>query len=124
MAGGEEEEIASLRHWCVFPRRRRRDDSRDARCADYRRRIELLQDYEFPVRVAVDSCDQCGATNALNGSRTLPQTASSRIKLSPDSRYAVACGVYQPQMRCYELDQLCMKFDRHMDAEVRCTPRC
>ena len=27
-------------------------------------------------------------------------------------------GVYKPRIRCYEVDQLSMKFERHLDAEV------
>jgi len=31
---------------------------------------------------------------------------------------SAAAGVYPPQMKVFELDQLSMKFERHMDAEA------
>ncbi|KAI8818545.1 WD40-repeat-containing domain protein [Fimicolochytrium jonesii] len=59
---------------------------------EWRRRIELIQDFEFPE-------------------------ASLKIKPTRDGNYIVATGVYQPQMRVYELAQKSMKFDRHQDCE-------
>ncbi|KAI9094365.1 WD40-repeat-containing domain protein [Phlyctochytrium arcticum] len=59
---------------------------------EYRRRIELIQDFEFPE-------------------------ASLRIKPTPDGQYIVATGVYKPQMRVFELAEKSMKFDRHQDCE-------
>eukprot|EP00474_Spongospora_subterranea_P010970 CRZ11428.1 hypothetical protein [Spongospora subterranea] len=60
---------------------------------EFRRRLELVQNFDFP-------------------------TASTHICLSPDQRYIVACGVYRPQVKVFELDQLSMKFERHFDSEV------
>jgi ribosome biogenesis protein ENP2 len=59
---------------------------------DYRRRIELIQDFEFPE-------------------------ASLRLQTSRDGKYILATGVYQPRMRVFELSELSMKFERHTDAE-------
>ncbi|KAJ3169537.1 Nucleolar protein 10 [Geranomyces variabilis] len=59
---------------------------------EYRRRIELIQDFEFPE-------------------------ASLRIKPTRDGQHIVATGVYQPQMRVFDLAQKSMKFDRHQDCE-------
>ncbi|XP_065203344.1 nucleolar protein 10 [Planococcus citri] len=61
--------------------------------ADLRRRIELIQDFEMPA-------------------------VSSTIRLSSDGRYILATGIYKPRMRCYEVDNLAMKFERCFDAEV------
>ncbi|KAH6583630.1 hypothetical protein BASA60_001349 [Batrachochytrium salamandrivorans] len=58
----------------------------------WRSRIELIQDFEFPE-------------------------ASLRIQATRDGNYIMATGVYQPQMRVFELGQMAMKFDRHTDAE-------
>eukprot|EP00559_Dactyliosolen_fragilissimus_P002418 CAMPEP_0184864204 /NCGR_PEP_ID=MMETSP0580-20130426/14089_1 /TAXON_ID=1118495 /ORGANISM="Dactyliosolen fragilissimus" /LENGTH=880 /DNA_ID=CAMNT_0027362891 /DNA_START=49 /DNA_END=2688 /DNA_ORIENTATION=+ len=58
-----------------------------------RRRIELLQDLSFP-------------------------DSSTRLKCSPDGRYLLACGTYHPRIRCYELSELSMKFERYCDAEL------
>ncbi|KAL2918623.1 Small ribosomal subunit biogenesis [Polyrhizophydium stewartii] len=58
----------------------------------WRNRIELIQDFEFPE-------------------------ASLRLKETRDGNYLVATGVYQPQMRVFELAQMSMKFDRHTEAE-------
>jgi ribosome biogenesis protein ENP2 len=60
---------------------------------DYRRRLELIQDFEFP--------DNAG-----------------RIKSSADGQYVIATGVYPPQVRCFELSQLSLKFKRHIDCDV------
>mmetsp|Transcript_14581 Transcript_14581/g.35573 ORF Transcript_14581/g.35573 Transcript_14581/m.35573 type:complete len:678 (+) Transcript_14581:219-2252(+) len=62
----------------------------------YRRRIELIQDFHFP-------------------------TAANTLKISPDGNFLLACGTYKPQLKMYELSQLGMKFERHMDAQgTRC----
>eukprot|EP00842_Homolaphlyctis_polyrhiza_P000304 jgi/Hompol1/1274/HPOL_001151-RA len=58
----------------------------------WRNRIELIQDFEFPE-------------------------ASLRLKETRDGNFLIATGVYQPQMRVYELAQMSMKFDRHCEAE-------
>lgn len=59
---------------------------------EYRQRIELIQDFEFPE-------------------------ASNKIKCTADGNYTVATGVYKPQMRVYEFAEMSMKFERHTDAE-------
>uniref|UniRef100_A0A7R9YC92 NUC153 domain-containing protein n=1 Tax=Pinguiococcus pyrenoidosus TaxID=172671 RepID=A0A7R9YC92_9STRA len=60
---------------------------------DFRRRVELLNDFEFPG-------------------------ASQRVKLSADGRYAVATGVYPPSVKIYELEELGLKVERRLDCEV------
>jgi ribosome biogenesis protein ENP2 len=60
---------------------------------DYRRRIELIQDFDFPI-------------------------TGNNIKMSRDGQYILATGIYPPQVRCYEVSQLSMKFKRHIDCEV------
>ncbi|KAG0009965.1 hypothetical protein BGZ80_001894, partial [Entomortierella chlamydospora] len=59
---------------------------------EWRHRIELIQDFEFPE-------------------------ASLKIKTTRDGKYVMATGVYKPQMRVYEYSEMSMKFDRHTDAE-------
>ncbi|KAG0237303.1 hypothetical protein BGW42_001223 [Actinomortierella wolfii] len=59
---------------------------------EWRHRIELIQDFEFPE-------------------------ASLKVKTTNDGKYAVATGVYKPQMRVFEFAEMSMKFDRHTDAE-------
>lgn len=54
--------------------------------------IDLIQEFEFPE-------------------------ASNKIKTTRDGHHAIATGVYKPQMRVYDLDQLTLKFERHSDAE-------
>lgn len=54
--------------------------------------IDLIQHFEFPE-------------------------ASNRIKVTRDGHHAIATGVYKPQMRVYDLDELTIKFERHADAE-------
>jgi len=60
---------------------------------DFRRRIELIQDFDFPV-------------------------ASSRVKMTPDQKYIIATGVYPPSVKIYETAELSMKCMRGIDAEV------
>ena len=44
--------------------------------------------------------------------------ATTCMVMSPDSKFVYTAGVYKPRIRCYELAQLSMKFERHLDAEV------
>lgn len=60
---------------------------------EYRKRIELIQDFEFP-------------------------SACQRIKCSPDGQYIFATGYHAPRVRVYDLSQLSMKFERFLDSEI------
>lgn len=60
---------------------------------EFKSRIELVQDLEFP-------------------------TASSRIRASQDGAYIGATGVYPPQFRLFDTAELSMKHSRGLDAEV------
>ncbi|XP_076441334.1 nucleolar protein 10-like [Babylonia areolata] len=60
---------------------------------DLQRRIELIQDFEMP---SVSSC----------------------VRVSADRNYICATGTYKPKFRCYDVNQLSMKFERGLDAEV------
>ncbi|CAG8533303.1 12830_t:CDS:10 [Dentiscutata erythropus] len=59
---------------------------------DWRSRVELIQDFEFPE-------------------------ASIRVKTTRDGRFVMATGVYKPQIRVFEYAEMSMKFDRHTDSE-------
>jgi ribosome biogenesis protein ENP2 len=58
-----------------------------------RRRIELLQEFQMPA-------------------------SSSKICQSSDGRYIVAAGTYPPRIRCYDVQDLSMKFERYTNANV------
>lgn len=60
---------------------------------DWSRRVQLLQDFEFPE-------------------------ASVRIALTGDQQHIVATGVYKPQFRVFELAEAALKFERHTAAET------
>ncbi|XP_054164534.1 nucleolar protein 10-like [Oppia nitens] len=60
---------------------------------DLRRRIQLIQDFEMP------SVSRC-------------------VEVSPDGQYILSTGVYKPRVRCYDVNQLAMKFERCFDEEV------
>lgn len=60
---------------------------------EYRRRVEILQDFEFP-------------------------TASTRVRVSNDKKYICATGIYKPEIRMFDTQELGMKFSRHVDSEV------
>lgn len=79
----------SLPEW--LPERKRRQLLKNDE--DLRKRVELLQDFEMP-------------------------TASTNIKLCRNGQYLLATGVYKPRVRCYELAQLSMKFERYLTADI------
>ncbi|XP_058452940.1 nucleolar protein 10 [Malaya genurostris] len=60
---------------------------------DINRRIELIQDFDMP----------CVATS---------------IELSPDGQYILATGTYKPRVKCYDVNNLSLKFERCFDSEV------
>lgn len=80
---------ANLPDW-IGERARRNLQKRDS---NIRRRIELLQDFAMPA-------------------------SSSKLVQSKDGRFIIAAGTYSPRIRCFELDQLSMKFERYVDADV------
>lgn len=45
-------------------------------------------------------------------------TVATRVKVSPDQRHVYACGTYPPQLHVYDVDQLSLKFKRHVTAEI------
>ncbi|KAF2314635.1 hypothetical protein GH714_028121 [Hevea brasiliensis] len=60
---------------------------------NYQQRVELIQDLSF-------------------------ETATSKIKATPDGEYVIASGIYPPQVKVYELRELSLKFERHLDSEI------
>lgn len=60
---------------------------------EYKQRIELLQDFDFP-------------------------TAAGRVKVSADLQYLAATGVYPPQVRLYDTSEVSMKCQRGLDSQV------
>lgn len=60
---------------------------------DLRRRIQLIQDFDMP-------------------------TVSNTVNISPDGQYIIATGIYKPRVRCYDVNQLALKFERGLDAAV------
>ena len=64
-----------------------------SRMDEYRNRIDLLQDFEFP-------------------------TAAHCLDISRNGDYIIAGGSYPPTLKVFELDQMSMKCERRMDAGV------
>lgn len=60
---------------------------------DIRRRIELIQDFEMPG-------------------------LSTTVRVSTDGNFVLATGIYKPRVRCYDVNNLSMKFERCFDSEV------
>jgi len=81
----------SLPEW-ISSKLRKRLEKQDV---DLQRRIELIQDLDMP-------------------------DVSGRIKISKDGKYLITTGTYKPRIRCYEFANLGLKFERCMDAEIRC----
>uniref|UniRef100_A0A1I7WMZ7 Nucleolar protein 10 n=1 Tax=Heterorhabditis bacteriophora TaxID=37862 RepID=A0A1I7WMZ7_HETBA len=69
---------------------RRRLERKDL---DVRRRIQLIQDFNMP-------------------------DISHTIDVSPDGRYIVATGAYKPWLKCYDLSDLSLKFERGVDSDI------
>ncbi len=44
-------------------------------------------------------------------------TASTGFAQSRDGRFLFAIGTYKPRVRCYELGELSLKFERYLDCE-------
>ena len=77
-----------LPHW--LSDRKRRTLSRDP---EQSRRVDIVQDLEFPAG--------CG-----------------KLKYSQDGGFILATGLHPPQVRCYELKETSMKFWRVLDSEI------
>ncbi|XP_033201086.1 nucleolar protein 10 lethal (2) 34Fd [Bombus vancouverensis nearcticus] len=60
---------------------------------DIRRRIELIQDFDMPG-------------------------VSTSIKISNDGQYIFATGIYKPRVKCFDVKNLSLKFERCFDSEV------
>ncbi|XP_078447931.1 embryo sac development arrest 7 [Wolffia australiana] len=60
---------------------------------EFRRRLDVIHDLKF-------------------------ETATSRIKVTPDGEYVVASGIHPPQMKVYELKDMAQKFERHLTSEI------
>ncbi|MES1910804.1 MAG: hypothetical protein MHM6MM_003334 [Cercozoa sp. M6MM] len=61
---------------------------------DYRRRVELIQDLDFPH-------------------------LSTVVKMSPDGQFLLAAGMYKPRIKIFDVQQLSLKCERYLDNEVR-----
>ncbi|GAM20736.1 hypothetical protein SAMD00019534_039110 [Acytostelium subglobosum LB1] len=60
---------------------------------EFRQRIELIQDFAF-------------------------ETSSRRVKITPDGQYLMATGIYPPQLKVFELNQLSSKVTRTLDSQI------
>ncbi|VDM98407.1 unnamed protein product [Thelazia callipaeda] len=79
----------SIPDW-ITDRRRRKLEQKDI---DLRRRIQLIQDFDMP-------------------------DMSNTVTISPDGRYIFATGTYKPFLKCFDVDDLSLKFSRGLDADV------
>ncbi|XP_052101619.1 nucleolar protein 10-like [Mytilus californianus] len=79
----------SLPQW-LSDRRKRSLQKQDV---DLQRRIELLQDFEMP-------------------------TVSHCVRVTNDGQYICAAGTYKPKVRCYDVSQMSLKFERGLDSDV------
>ncbi|KAI4348607.1 hypothetical protein L6164_009314 [Bauhinia variegata] len=60
---------------------------------NYTQNVQLLQDLRF-------------------------ETATTKIKATPNGEYLIASGIYPPQVKVYEVKELGLKFERHLDSEI------
>mmetsp|Transcript_208 Transcript_208/g.456 ORF Transcript_208/g.456 Transcript_208/m.456 type:complete len:778 (-) Transcript_208:1787-4120(-) len=59
-----------------------------------RRRIELIQDFQMPA------------------------SSSKVVQSNGDGRYIIVGGTYPPRIRCYDVHDLTMKFERYVDSHI------
>lgn len=43
---------------------------------------------------------------------------STSIKVSRDGQHIIATGIYKPRVKCYDVNNLSLKFERCLDSEV------
>nr|CDJ87570.1 NUC153 domain containing protein [Haemonchus contortus] len=79
----------SIPEWMSSAARRRAE----RKSIDVRRRIQLIQDFEMP-------------------------DVSHTVNVSRDGRYVFATGTYKSWLKCYDLENLALKFQRGLDAAV------
>lgn len=70
-----------------------RQRRRVANTDEFRQRVEIIQDFDFPVG------SQC-------------------IQVSRDNNYVVATGTYKPRVKVFEFAEMSLKFERYMDSGV------
>ncbi|XP_077248557.1 embryo sac development arrest 7 [Tasmannia lanceolata] len=46
------------------------------------------------------------------------ETATIKIKATPDGEFIIASGIYPPQVKVFELRELSLKFERHLISEI------
>jgi len=61
---------------------------------DYVNRIEIIQDFQFPI-------------------------SAGCLKASNDGNYIIASGIYPPRLKIYELNEMSLKCERGLDSEIR-----
>uniref|UniRef100_A0A915AVI3 Nucleolar protein 10 n=2 Tax=Parascaris univalens TaxID=6257 RepID=A0A915AVI3_PARUN len=79
----------SIPEW-ISDRKRRKLEQKDI---DIRRRIQLIQDFDMP-------------------------DVSHTVNITPDGRYIFATGTYKPFVKCFDLNDISLKFARGLDADV------
>lgn len=42
---------------------------------------------------------------------------SSTVKMTPDGQYIFATGIYKPRVKCFDVNNLSLKFERCFDSE-------
>lgn len=43
---------------------------------------------------------------------------STSIRVSKDGQYIMATGIYKPRIKCFDVNNLSLKFERCLDSEV------
>lgn len=43
---------------------------------------------------------------------------SSAMRVSKDGQYIMTTGIYKPRIKCYDVNNLSLKFERCLDSEV------
>ena len=93
---------------------------------EVRKRIELIQDFEMPaisdrLKVSVSNAEsRIFGNSRISFEKVLKGIYNLLSQVSNDGQYVLATGIYKPRLRCYDLHNLGMKFERCLDSEVNC----
>ncbi|XP_059488662.1 nucleolar protein 10 [Neocloeon triangulifer] len=80
----------SLPEWLA---ERKKSKSSWKKSTEYQRQIELIQEFDMPA-------------------------VSTTVKMSPDAQFILATGIYKPRVKCFDVNNLALKFERCFDSEA------
>lgn len=81
--------------------------------------INLLQWLIEKKKRLMKRKDAGGSANSLELIQDFDMPGvSTNVRVTEDGNYILATGIYKPRVRCYDVKNLSMKFERCFDSEV------